>query len=160
MDLIETGMIINTHGLRGDVKIDPWADSPADFCEFERLFVEGREYRVTSARVQKRFVIAHLEGVEDIDAAEAMKNKTVYVPREDIDLEEGEYLLEDLMGLTAVDDATGELLGRVTGILNPPGGDVLVITGAREVLVPLREEFITGVDFEAGEVRIAMIEGL
>lgn len=160
MELIETGRIINTHGLRGDVKIEPWANSPADFCAFSRLFLDGREHSLLSARASGRFVIAHLDGIDSIDDAEAAKNKVVYVPREDIELEEGEYLLEDLVGLEALDNESGASLGRVVEILCPPGGDVLVIRGTREILVPLRPEFVKDVDVEGGKVFIALIEGM
>ena len=85
-DLIETGKIINTHALRGEVKIEVWANSAEDFCGFKRLFIDGTEHRVERARAQKGFVIAKLTGVNSIDEAERLKNKTVYVPREDIDL--------------------------------------------------------------------------
>lgn len=159
MELIETGRIINTHGLRGEVKIDPWADSPEDFCAFERLFIEGREHTVERSRVQKRFVIAKLAGIDTIEAAEAVKNRVVSVPREDIELEEGGYLLRDLMGCQAVDEQ-GHVLGKIAGILTPPGGEVLEIKGDREILVPLVDEFVLDADVEAGRVTLRLLEGM
>ena len=159
-ELIETGKIINTHGLRGEVKIDPWADSPAAFTAFERLFIEGKEYKMEKARVNKRFVIAKLSGVDTIDMAESLRERIVYVPREDLDLGEDEYLLSDLIGLTAVDNETEEVLGKITDILTPPGGEVLEIRGEREILVPLNPEFVADVDIEDGKVYIDLIEGM
>ena len=159
MDLIETGRIVNTHALRGEVKIEPWADSPEAFCGFRRLFLDNTERRVERARVQKGFIIAKLSGIDTIDQAEKLKNQVLYVPREDIGIRDGGYLLSDLMDMRAVSE-DGVELGRVTGILTPPGGEVLEIQGAREILVPLRGPFVTDVDLEAGTVTLRLIEGM
>ncbi len=159
MELIETGKIVNTHGLRGEVKIEPWADSPEAFCAFRRLFVEGTEHKVERARVQKRFVIAKLSGIDAIEEAEKLRNRVVYVPREDIPLEEGGFLLSDLIGCAAFDQDDAAL-GKVTDILTPPGGEVLEIRGAREILVPLNDEFLLKADIEAGRVTVRLLEGM
>ncbi len=159
MELIETGRIVNTHGLRGEVKIEPWADSAEAFCSFERLFLDGAERRVERARVQKRFVLAKLAGIDDIEGAEKVKNHVVYVPREDIALEEGNYLLSDLIGCKAVDE-DGGTLGTVTDILTPPGGEVLEIHGEREILVPFNDRFVLDADVEGGVVTVRLLEGM
>ncbi len=159
MELIETGRIVNTHGLRGEVKIEPWADSPEAFCAFERLFTEGVERAVERSRVQKRFVIAKLAGVDTIEEAEKLRNRVVYVPREDIALEDGGFLLSDLIGCAAFDQ-DGAALGKVTDILTPPGGEVLEIRGAREILVPLNDEFLLEADVAAGRVTVRLLEGM
>ncbi len=159
MDLIETGRIVNTHGLRGEVKIEPWADSAEDFCAFRRLYVEGAERKVERARVHKNFVIAKLSGVDSIDEAERLRNRVVSVPREDIELDEGEFLLTDLIGCRALDEGGAEL-GKVTDVLTPPGGEVLEIRGEREILVPLNGGFLLDADVEAGTVTVRLIEGM
>lgn len=159
MDLIETGRIVNTHGLRGEVKIEPWADSAEAFCAFERLFVDGAERRVERSRVQKRFVIAKLAGIDSIEDGEKLKNRIVYVPREDLELGEDKVLLSDLVGCRALDEE-GRELGQVTGILTPPGGDVLEIEGEREILVPVNGGFLLDADVEAGTVTVRLIEGM
>ena len=157
---VETGRIVNTHGIRGQVKIEPWANSPDSLLEYRSFFIGGKEYKVISSQVHGKFVIASLQGVTDMDKAEALKNTTVYVSRSDIPLEEGEYLIGDLIGLLAVDEVSGQELGTIDDILSPPGGDVCVITGSREILVPLRPEFIKKVDVPDGHVYIRLIEGM
>ncbi len=158
--LIETGKIINTHGVRGEVKIEPWANSPTALLDYRRFFIDGREFPVERSRVNKRFVIAKLRGVDDMTAAEALRDRVLSVAREDLRLSEGEYLLADLTGLTAIDAASGEKLGTITELLSPPGGEVAVIQGTRELLVPLRPEFVERVDFDAGTVRFRLLEGM
>ena len=159
MDLIETGRIVNTHGLRGEVKIEVWADSAQALCGFSRLFVDGVERKVERGRAQKGFAIVKLAGIDSIDEAERVKNRVVYVPREDIPLKEGGYLLADLVGCRAVDE-DGGALGTVTDVLSLPGGEVLEIHGEREILVPLVEEFLLDADIEAGTVTVRLIEGM
>ncbi len=158
-ELIETGKIINTHALRGEVKIDPWADSAEAFCGFTRLFIDGAEHKVEHMRAQKGFVIAKLTGIDSIEAAESVKNKTVYVPRGDIELEDGGYLIGDLVGCAAFSEDGGEL-GKITDIITLPRGEVLEIHGAREILVPLNGEFVTDVDLEGKRVTLRLIEGM
>ena len=159
MDLIETGRIVNTHGLRGEVKIEPWADSVEALCGFSRLFVDGVERKVERGRAQKGFAIVKLAGIDSIDEAERVKNRVVYVPREDIALEEGGCLVADLIGCAAFDQ-DGKSLGKVTDILTPPGGEVLEIRGQREILVPLNGEFLLNADVEGGTVTVRLIEGM
>ena len=159
MELIETGKIVNTHALRGEVKIEPWADSPEAFCGFTRLFVDGAEHRVERARVQKQFVLAKLSGIDSVEAAEGLKNKTVCVPREDIPLADGAYLIGDLVGCLACGQDGAEL-GRITDIISLPQGEVLEIRGDREILVPLNREFVLDADLPAKRVVIRLIEGM
>ena len=159
MDLIETGRIVNTHGLRGEVKIEVWADSVEVLCCFRRLFVDGVERKVERGRAQKGFAIVKLAGIDSIDEAERVKNHVVYVPREDIPLKDGGFLLTDLVGCRAVDE-NGGALGTVTDVLSLPGGEVLEIRGEREILVPLVEEFLLDADVEAGTVTVRLIEGM
>jgi 16S rRNA processing protein RimM len=89
-----------------------------------------------------------------------LKNKVIYIDRDEADLDEDEYFLTDLIGFTAVSAADGVTLGKVTDILTLPGGDICEIKGQREILVPLRPEFIVGRDMEAGILTVSLIEGM
>ena len=159
MELVETGKIVNTHGLRGEVKIEPWADSAEAFCAFERLYIDGAEHRLERSRTQKGFVIAKLAGIDSIDEAERVKNRIVYVPREDIPLEEGGFLVSDLVGCEARDQH-GNVLGLVTDVISLPRGEVLEIRGEREILVPLVKEFLIDAAPELGVITVCVLEGM
>jgi len=159
-NLLEAGKIINIHGVRGAVKIEPWADSPAAVAKLPRLFIGGKPMKVLRASVQKDFVLAWLEGVCDAAAAGALRDEIVYADRGDLALPEGSFLVADLVGLAAVDDATGAPLGKVAEILDLPAGAVCVIQGGREILVPARPEFIASADPAAGILRVRLIEGM
>ena len=159
-ELIETGKIVNTHGMRGEVKLQPWADSPDFLTGFEHFYIDEVPVKVLSARVHKGCVIAALEGVDDINAAIRLKNKIIKVKKDDIELEEGMYLVADLIGLSAVDAETGEELGIVSDVLSLPSNNVYVIKGKREILVPAVPEFIIKTNLEEKYIKIRLIEGM
>ena len=159
-DYIETGKVVNTHGMHGEVKVQPWADSPEFLTGFEHFYIDGAPVKVLSARVHKGCVIAALEGVEDIDAAIRMKNKIIMVKKEDIDLEEGRYFVKDLIGLKAINAETGEDLGAIADVLTLPSNNVYVIRGEREIMVPAVSEFIEETNIEECYIKLRLIDGL
>ena len=159
-ELIEAGIIVNTHGINGELRLQPWADSPDFLTGFGHLFIDGVSVKVLSAKVHKGCVIATLEGVDNIDAAIRMKNKVVKVRKEDIHLEEGKYFVADLIGLQAVDAESEKNLGTVSDVLSLPANNVYVIKGEREILVPAVPEFIVETNLEKGYIKLRLIEGL
>ena len=157
-DFLEAGKIVNTHGIKGEVKIQPWANEPKFLCSFKRFIINGETVEVRKARVQKDCVIASLSGINDIDSAGALRGSLVMIYREDAKLD-GEYFVQDIIGLSAVDSVTGKVLGSVTDVIKLPANDVYVIgEGDGEMLVPAVPEFIAGVDVESGIVRIIVHE--
>jgi len=158
--LLEAGKIVNTHGIRGELRLQPWADSPDFLAGFERLYIDGAPIKVLSARIHKGCIIAALEGVTDIDSAIRLKNKIVCINRDDSALEEGRHYIADLFGLRALDAETGEELGAVCDVLSLPANNVYVIRGAREILVPAVPDFVTEVNIAAGYIRFRLIDGM
>ena len=155
---LPTGQIVNTHGLKGYVKIQPWADDPADLLDFDRFFIDGREYEVEQASLQKSMVLLKLAGVDTIDEAAKLRNKELLIAREDVELEEGVVFIADLIGLTVLAD--GVEIGKITEVLTPPGNDVYVVKGEREYLIPAVKEFVEELNPEAGFVQVHLIEGM
>ena len=160
-ELIGVGTIVNAHGIRGEVKLNPVGFDPAFLAEFDRLNIGGKEMEVLSARVHKSVVLLTLPGVEDMDAALALKGKAVSIYAEDAELPEGEYFDAELEGCTVLDDATGEELGKLTRVLHYPAHKVYEVRGRREYLIPaVPGVFIASVDVEGGIMRIHMMKGL
>ena len=157
---IEAGVIVNTHGNRGDVRVQPWADSPDFLTGFEHFYIDGEPVRVLSAKVHKGHLIAGLEGVDDIDAAIRMKSKVIKVKKEDAFLEDGCYFVADLIGLRVEDAETGKVIGSLSDVLPLPSHNVYVIKGESEILVPAVPEFIIETSLEDGYIKIRLIEGL
>jgi len=159
-ELIETGRIVNTHGVRGELRIQPWADSPVFLTQFDYFYIDNTPVRVLSAKPHKSFVIVSLEGIDSIDAAILMKNKVIFVRKDDINLEEGKFLIADLIGLVAIDAATNIKIGTVSDVLPLPVHNVYVIKGEREFLVPAVAQFIAETNIKEGYIKFNLIEGL
>ena len=159
-EFIETGIIVNTHGIRGELRIQPWADSPDFLADFEYFYIDNNPIKVLSAKVHKSFVIVSLDGIDNIDAAVRMKNKIISVKRDDIKLEEGTHLIADLIGLTAIDASTGKKLGSISDVLPLPAHNVYAIKGECEILIPAVEEFIAETNIAKGYIKFNLIEGL
>ena len=104
---IPVGHIVNAHGIKGEVKLNPEGFAPEFVAEFDTLYINGEPVRVKSRRVHKSTVLLTLPGVEDMDAALALKGREVSIRREDAHLPAGEYFDAELEGLAVLDDATG-----------------------------------------------------
>jgi len=152
---IECGKIINTHGIRGGIKLESWCNTPADLAALKRIYIKkGGEYaekKVTRASVFKQFVIAELEGVDDPDKAMALKGVVVYAAREDFKLSEGEYFISDLVGLEVIDADNGKVYGTLLEMINRGASDIYVVnTPSGERMIPVVDEFIDRVDLDEG----------
>ena len=158
---INVGTIVNAHGIRGEVKLNPVGFDPAFLAEFDRFCIGGRETEVLSSRVHKSVLLLTLPGVEDMDTALALKGKTVAIYADDVALPEGEYFDVELEGCAVLDDATGEEIGKLTRVLHYPAHKVYEVKGSREYLIPaVPGVFIASVDIDAGVVRVHMMKGL
>ena len=157
---LEAGQIVNTHGIQGEVKIVPWCDTPEFLCQFHTLYVDGRPVKVRASRVHKGNVLASLEGVDSVNAAMALKGKTVWIDRTGVVLPEGRHFIADLMGLEVIDAATGEKLGVVADVLTPPAHEVYVVKGRHEYMIPAVDEFLAETNVEGGYLKVRLIEGM
>lgn len=161
LEFITAGQIVNTHGIRGEVKLLPRGVEPELLAECETLYIAGKPYTLAAGRVHKGCLLAKLAGVDDMDAALALKGKTVAVRREDAALPEGAYFDEELVGLLARDADTGEELGRVAEVLSYPAHKIYAVRGGRdEYLIPAVPAFIAAIDVPGGIMDIHMLEGL
>lgn len=161
-EFISVGQIVNAHGIRGEVKLNPSGFDPAFLADFDVLYIGGKPTEVLHARVHKSTVLLTLPGVEDMDAALALKGKEVSIRRADVTLPEGEFFDEELEGLTVLDAANGEELGKVSRVLTYPAHKVYEVRGgAHEYLIPaVPGVFIEHVDLDAGTIRVHRMKGL
>lgn len=158
---LEAGQIVNTHGIRGEVKIVPWCDTPEFLCDFDVLYIDGKPVQVEDIRAHKGNVLAKLAGVSDIDAASALKNKIVSIDRSDVELPEGRHFIADLIGLEVRDADTGAVLGVIEDVLTPPANEVYVVRGgSKEYMIPAVDEFLAETNVDGGYVRVRVIEGM
>lgn len=162
-EYLEAGKIVNTHGIRGEVKIMPYTDVPELLCEFERLFIgkDKAEIIIERSRVAKNMVIAKLEGVDTPEQAEKLRNKLLYMHRDDLELDDNTYFIQDLIGIEVKDADTGFVYGKITDVMQTGANDVYVIEGnGREYLVPAIADVVISTDIDANSMTIRALEGL
>ena len=158
-EFLDCGQIVNTHGIHGEVRVVPWADSPEFLCRFSTLYVDGGAMEVSSSRVHKGSVIARFQGVDTVERAMILKGKTVQIRRSDAKLPEGSFFLADIIGLDVVDE-NGQKLGILKEVLSPSQQRVYVVEGDRDLLIPAVPEFILETNIEAGYIKVRLIEGM
>ena len=161
---LECGKIINTHGVRGGLKLESWCDTPKDLASLKKVFLKkGTEYechKVKKAAVFKQFVIFELEGINDIDEAMKLKNTIVFADRDDISIDEDAFFLADLIGLPVFDIASGDKIGTLSDVLNLGASDLYEIkTDNGKKLIPAVDEFIKKIDLDRG-IFVSLIEGM
>ena len=162
---LETGEIVGTHGVRGEMRLYPWSDTPAFVTRFNTLFLDadGREkLEVISARVHGTLVLLKVKGIDDIPSAERLRGKTVYCDRRDVQLDKGTYFVQDLLGCEVLDADDGRVYGRITDVSKTGANDVWQVTDevGTETLIPAIPDVVIGIDPENERVTIRPLKGL
>lgn len=165
-DLFQVGIITGTHGLRGEVKVFPTTDDKERFLDLDRVLIDAGgelvEQKVQYCKFFKQFVFVKFEGIDDINDVEKYKRCPLMVTREDaIPLEEDEYYVADLLGLTIVDDS-GITIGTLENVIETGANDVYEVktTEGGIVLLPAIKDCILDVDMEEGIILVHMLKGL
>ena len=156
LPFIEAGEIVTTHGVRGEVKVLTWLDSPEMLCDFDRCRIDGKEYALESVRVQKTCNLVKLAGIDSMEAAQAMRGKVLELFREDMD--ESVIFGADLIGMEVV--SGGETIGKITEVLDYPGNSVYVVKGTYEYMIPAVKEFVLSTDLENNVMEVKLLEGM
>ncbi len=164
-EYLEIGKIVNVHGLKGDVKVMPWCDDPELLCEFESLFIDRdkKEIYIEDARVLKNTVIIRFEGVDTVEAAEKLRNKILYIHRDDLELEEGVYFIQDLIGLSVIDADTDKSYGTLKDVSQTGANDVYEVydeEANRTYWIPAIPQVVVETDVDGGVMKIRPLEGL
>lgn len=160
---LEAGEIVGTHGVRGEVRVRPECDSPEVLAKLKTLYFDAgaRAVRV-HARAHKNIALVKLDGVDTVEAAAALRGQMLYLDRKDLKLERGRYFISDLIGLSIVDDDTGEVYGECTDVSHTGANDVyhMRTVAGEEVLIPAIPSVIRKVDIDGDEIRIFPMLGL
>ncbi|MFC2662791.1 MAG: ribosome maturation factor RimM, partial [Eubacterium sp.] len=127
MEKILIGKITSAVGLKGEMKVYSYASSPQRFQSLERVWIDKDEYPLERSRTQKNMAVLKVSGIDDRDAAERMRGRSVFMSDEDLEeLEEGAYYIRDLIGLDVVNEDTEEVIGKVKEILTDRPQDIYV----------------------------------
>ena len=160
---LEAGQIVGTHGVRGEVRVQPWCDSPQQFATFKRLFwdIEGKQPVKLRSRPHKNIALALIEGVDTVEAAQVLRGRMLYVDRRDIKLPKGHHLVQDLIGLSVVDVDTGVTYGTLTDVSQTGANAVYhMATEKGEVLIPAIPDVVIRIDCKADTLFLRPMKGL
>ncbi|MBR4941501.1 MAG: 16S rRNA processing protein RimM [Clostridia bacterium] len=159
--MLEAGRLVTTHGIKGELKLQPWCDSAEFAYDIKTLYMDGAPLKILSRRIHKNALLITIEGVDTVEKAKFLVGKILYFKREDAPLPENAYFIADLMGLTVFDNRTQKELGKITDVLQRPANDVYVVTdGENEFLIPAAGDFIDSVDLDLKIMKVNTIEGM
>lgn len=162
---MEAGRIVGTHGVRGELRVEPWCDSAEFLTRIKTLYwdSEGKEpVKVVSSRPHKTLLLLKLETVDNATLGDILRGKVLYFDRNDVRLPEGHYYVQDLIGISVCDADTGTCYGELTDVLRTGANDVYQVTGAdkKNYLVPAIASVVVSTDVEAGKMLIRPIRGI
>lgn len=165
---LETGKIVGLHGLRGEVRCQYYSDCADFLCEVAEecgLYTDkaGKNHMdVLHARPHKNIVIIEFDGIDSPEAAQRFVGTTLYLDRDDIELPEGTYFIQDIVGLTVIDADSGEVYGKISDVYQNGAADVYSIrkAGGVELMFPCIPEIVLDTDIENGKMIIRPLPGL
>ena len=162
MDVVAIGRITAPVGIKGEMRVYSYADELTRFSDVESVLIDGKRFEVEGVRYQKGMVILKISGVSDRNAAEALRNKEVTLPREELwDMPEDTYLIDDLTGLAVVDEA-GHPVGRLAEVISRSTQDLYRIEkeSGGDFLLPAVKAFVLDIDMRSRVMKVRLIEGL
>ena len=160
-EFIQVGRIVNAHGIRGEVRVQPRRVSPALLTRCKTFYIDGQAVVPTANHVHKDMVLLKLPGVDDMNAALALKGQDLYIRRADAHLPQGVYFDDELLGLSVYEADSGALLGELVSVDAYPAHKVYTVRGSEEYLIPaVPEVFIRSVDLDANRMEVRILEGM
>ena len=166
MKNLEIGQIVNTFGIKGFVKVNPWVNDVTRFDDLKKVYIKIRkslkELEIEEVKYHKNQVLLKFKGVENVEQAEMLRNAILEIDRKDaIPLEEGEYFIADLLESEVYTDE-GEKLGIVEDIFNTGSNDIYVVKNelGKSILLPRIKDVFKEIDVENKKIIVHLIEGL
>lgn len=160
---LEIGQIVNTHGLKGEMRVDPWCDSPEFLCGFKSFYLKnGDVLKIKQSRPHKNIAIIKADGIDTIEQADAMRKTVLYIDRNDVQLEDGAFFIQDILDCDVVDTDTKQCYGKVTDVIKTGANDVYQITdeNGKDYLIPVIDDVIISSDTENGIIEIKPLKGI
>ena len=163
---LEIGQIVNTFGIKGFVKVNPFVDDVSRFNDLKKVYLkrnkELKELEVEDVKYHKNMVLVKFKGIDRVEEAEALRNSYLEVDRENaIELQEGEYFIADLLGLNVVTEE-GKTLGKLDDIFNTGSNDIYVVKAedGKQLLLPAISEVIKKINLNENKIVVHLLEGL
>ena len=167
MEYIEIGQIVNTQGLKGEVKVMPFTDAINRFDNLKKIYIEINSSKqlleIEKVRYVKNMVILKFKGKDKIEDIEKYKGRYIFIDETDkLDLPEDTFYISDLIGLVVVDNSNNDLLGKIIDVFSTGSNDVYVVKSddGKEILLPAIKQVINNIDLNNKQVIVNLIEGL
>lgn len=162
MTLLEAGKILNTHGVKGELKIENYCDDEIFFKKIKTVYIDSLPYNIISKRSHKNFILAVLENIDTVDKAMALKNKIMYFDKDSIKLRKGQFFISDIIGFDVFDERSAGLIGKLMSVDELPHTRLYVVCNSNnvDILIPDVPEFIKNIDFESKVITVSTIEGM
>ena len=161
---LDCGKIVSTHGIRGEVKVEPWCDSPDFLLDFATFYLgkARRPVQVEKGRVHGAMVLMKLKGWDTPEEATKLRGTVLYIDRDDVELEEGEYFIQDIIGLEGGDADDGRTYGKLVDVTETGANQVYHIKfeDGQVHLIPAIPQVVLSIDLEAGRMTIRPLPGL
>ncbi len=160
-EFLEAGKIVGTHGIKGDIRINPWSDDSSFLCNIKTVYLaDNTPLNIVSAKPHGNITIVSFKGVNSIEDAEKLRNKVILVKRDDLKIPDGRYFIDELIS-SDVFDKNGAFLGVIRDVSKTGANDVWHIKkDEKEYLVPAIESVVVSVDIDNGRVVIDPMEGI
>ena len=160
---LEVGRIVGTHGVRGEMRVECWANSPDFLKKFKKLYLdEGKTEISVSCRPHKNIALMTAKNVGSIEEADLLRGKILYINRDDVKLDEGEHFVQDIIGLQVIDADNGTVYGTVKDVLKTGSNDVYEMKAedGKMYYIPVIPDILDRFDFDGGAVYIHPMKGL
>lgn len=156
LEFLQAGEIVTTHGVHGEMKVLPWADSPEFLLDYNRIRIGGKDYAVEGCRIQKTCNLIKVKGIDTVEAAQALHGKTVEIYR--CDAPDDLIFAAELIGVKVYCD--GKQIGEIADVLDYPRNKVYVVRGEHEYMIPAVKAFVLSTDMDKNEMQVKLIEGM
>ncbi len=161
---LEAGKIVSVFGIKGEVNVQCWCDSPELLCQFNTLYYKSlTPVEIEHSRPKKNnMVTMKIKGVDTPEDAQTLRNRILYLDREELELPKGSYFIQDLIGMSVEDSTTGEVYGKISDVSETGANDVYHIKTeeGKILLVPAIPQVVDSVDLENDIMKITPLEGL
>ena len=162
-EFLEGGKIVGTHGVRGEMRVECWCDSPQFLAKFKTLYFDnGAQAVKVQSRAHKNMVLMKMPEVDTIEKADTFRGKIVYIKRSDIKLEKGVHFVQDMIGLEVVDSQTKKVYGKVKDVLRTGSNDVYEMEDENKKFfyIPAIPDIVDEIDIENNTLSITPMKGL
>ena len=161
LEMIKIGRIVNAHGIRGEVRVQPRDADPFFLTQFKTFYLDGKAVKPTACHVHKSLVLMKFPGVDDMNTALTYKDTDIYIRRDDPKIPDDVVFDAELLDMEVISDTTGEVLGVITEVTEYPAHDVYTVRGTQEFMIPaVPDVFIKSIDLDANQMVVHLLEGM